>query len=214
MKPRWLMLVISLLMVTGCTITKVDDNNIDGIINTILNNKTEVTNTYSLGYQYYLPRNVKVSSISDYNEMLYTNNINYYLYVDVISYYHKVNISYNEYKKAYYSKMLEFNDKKGYIEINKINDKYFIEMMFNYAKIESYVNKDYLSQAIIDGCYILSNLTYNEKIIKNLIDNDDFDKGAEQFNIFKPKREEGKYLDYIKEYDKYEDINNQLPDYE
>jgi hypothetical protein len=201
-------------MATGCTITKVDDNNIDSIINTILKDKSEVTNTYSVGYQYYLPRNVKVSSISAYNEMLYTNRIKYYLYVDIISYYHKVDISYSKYEKAYYSKMLDFNNKKGYIEINKIDDKYFIEMMFNYAKIESYVNKDNLTQAIIDACYILSNLTYNDKIIENLIASDDYDKDVEQFNIFKPKRDERKYLDYIKEYDKYDNKNNQLPDYE
>ncbi len=42
---------------------------------------------------------------------------------------------------AFYSSALSYNDKTGYLEINEINDKYFIEMMFHYAKVETYIEK-------------------------------------------------------------------------
>lgn len=212
MRPKWLILILSLFLITGCSITKVNDNDYNSIINTMLKNKKEVTNTYSLGYEYYLPRNIKIDNVSDYNVILYTNKIKYYLYVDVISYYHKVDIPYTKYKKAYYAKELKFNGKKGYIEINKTGDKYFVEMMYNYSKIETYVDKREISQVLIDMCYILNNVRYNDKVIGNIIDSDSFSSDIEQFDIFGPKRDEGQYLDYIKEYDNYD--GEETPSYE
>lgn len=213
MKPKWLIFFLSLVFMTGCSVIRVNDSDYNNIINTILKNKKEITNTYSLGYEYYLPRNVKINNISDYNVILYTNKIKYYLYVDVISYYHKVDIDYSKYAKAYYSKKLNFNGKKGYIEINKVKGKYFVEMMYNYAKIETYVEEKDLSQTIIDTCYILSNVVYNDKVIGSIINNSTFKGDIEQFNIFNPKRDEEDYLDYIKEYDSY-DGEEVMPDYD
>ena len=34
----------------------------------------------------------------------------------------------------------------------------------------------------------------------------------ESFDIFKPKREEGNFLDYVEQFGTYQDIDNEIPD--
>ena len=56
--------------------------------------------------------------------------------------------------------------KEGYIDITKINNKYFLEVMYNYAKIESYVNEENLYDSFMNICYILATIDYNDTTIK------------------------------------------------
>jgi hypothetical protein len=145
-----------------------------------------------------------VTDSTSYNEKLYSSGNVYYLYVDVVSYYFKKDSNYVENKDAYFSKKLDYRNKRGYLEITKINNLYFIEMMYNYAKVEALVTKDDIGPTIINSSYILSSLKFNDKIIKLLFDENILNFNEEQFKLFEPKRKEGNFLDYVKEYDQYE----------
>ncbi len=84
--------------------------------------------------------------------------------------------------------------------------------MYNYAKIEAVVPKNYINKAIIDSCYILSSLNFNDAVIQTLIGDNILDFKEEKFNIFEPTRTEKSFLDYIYEYDNPDDNKEQFPD--
>lgn len=207
---KLLALLLLLLFITGCGITKYNEDYRTSIDQLLSQNKN-LYNTTGEGYKYYLPRNVKLKMSNDNNKILYSKGNIYYLYVDVISYYHRIKDTYEINNKAYYSKALNYNDKHGYIEINKIDDKYLVEIMYNYTKVETLVTYGNLNETITNLCYIVSSVKFNNKIIDTLIGSDVLDFGTEKFNIFEPKRTERNFLDYVNEYDKGENINP-LPD--
>ena len=202
-----LLLIFIVITLTGCNIEKFDKDNIEEVLNIILKDEKNLVNTVSRGYKYYIPPGVRLISSSSYNEKLYYNSEQYYLYVDVISYYHKTIEEYEVNKDAEYSMLIKHNDKYGYLEINKINDKYFVEAMYNYAKIEAYVSERNLKKTILNISYILSSIQFNDSVTELLLARDTLTLGEEIFDIFKPTRDEGTFLEYIKEFDKYEDNN-------
>jgi hypothetical protein len=170
-----------------------------------MKNDSKLVNTIAVGYKYYLPVGVSIADSSSYNEKLFYNGNYYYLYIDVVSYYHKTVEEYKINKNAYYSRVLEHNGKKGYIEITKSNDEYFIKAYYNYAKIEAYVNEQNLKNSIVNIEYIITSVKINNSITKLVVGSDKLKLGEEKFTLFKPKRKEGTFLDYVEEYDKYND---------
>lgn len=200
------LLALLVLLFTGCTIENISNEDIIKNVDIILNKKVKYSNANAVGYQYYLPSNVNVKRVNDFNQELYSNGNSYYLYADVVSYYYKVNSDYEINDKAYISKVLSYDGKEGYIEVNKQKDNYFIEIMYNYAKIEALVSKYDLIDSISNMCYILSSIKYNDKIVETLIGNKRYDlSDNETYNIFKSKKKnEGNFLDYINEYDTYD----------
>ncbi len=200
------------ILVTGCTIERLDYNAIDETMDKVFSQKAYPTNTSSKGYSYYLPKGVRKEGVTEYNEILYSNGNKYYLYVDVISYYNKAEHNFKENKMSHLSKSLNFKDKKGYIEVTKIKESYFIEILYNYAKIEVLVGEKHLNKAIIDASYVLSTIRYNDIIIKATVKSEKYVGKEELFNLFEPKRKEGNFLDYVNEYDEYQDEKNEIPD--
>jgi len=205
MKKIFVLLLISLTFLTGCSVAEINDKDMNKIVDTILGKNLNLHNQTSNGYKYYLPRGTRVIDSTSYNEKLYSSGNVYYLYVDIVSYHFKKDVSYEENEDAYFSKKLDYNDKKGYLEITKIKGLYFVEMMYNYSKIEVIVSKDDIEDAVINASYILSSLDFNDKIIEILFNEATLDLDEEEFELFEPKREEGNFLDYVKEYDQYED---------
>lgn len=208
-----LVILICLFVLSGCKIESISDKDINKNVNLILNKKTKYTNKDAVGYQYYLPGYMKIKDSNDFNQEIYYNGKTFYLYADIVSYYHKVKVDYKIDKNAYYSKKLNNKDKVGYLEINKYKDNYYIEMMYNYAKIEGYVKKEELIDSVSSITYILSSVKYNDNIIETLLGDKKYDlSNNETYNIFKTKKaKEGNFLDYINEYDNYkgeEDLNN------
>ena len=68
--------------------------------------------------------------------------------------------------------------------------------MYHYAKIEAYVEEKDLKKTITQMAYILNSIQYQDVVLSTLIGNQALDYNEENFNIFKPKREEGSFLDY------------------
>ena len=131
---------------------------------------------------------------NDYNDVLYSNGIYYYLYIDVISYYYDKVQQYEVNENAYYSKSISINDKEGYLEINKQDDdRYFIEFMYNYSKIEVIAEYDQINDIVLNATYILSTIKFNDNVIKAMLD-DNFLVSEEKYDIFTSKKETNDFL--------------------
>lgn len=201
-------LLISLMfLLTGCTNLK--DQRYDDVIKNFATSVSSA-NTFRTGYKYYLPRGMKVIDSKLYNEVISDERYNYYLYVDVVSYYNKVKKSYPKNNKSVYSETISFKNNFGYIEINLVeNEQYLVEIMYNYAKIEVIVDKDSCNRAIVSAISILKSVVYNDSIITNLLGDDILNFYEEEFDIFNTKGKDNNYID-----DNYQvgSDRDQLPD--
>lgn len=200
-----LVVLICLFVLTGCKIENISNDNIMTNVNLILNKNIKYTNKNAIGYQYYLPTYMSIKNVNEFNQEIYYEGKTFYLYADVVSYYHKIEKEYKKDNKAYISEKLENKNKIGYLEVNKVNDNYYIEMMYNYAKVEAYVPKEEIVDSISSISYLLSSIKYNDNIIENMLGESKYDlSGNEIYNIFETKKNNtGNFLDYINEYDNY-----------
>ncbi len=181
--------LISLLIFTGCTVVRIDTENIDNIIDVVLSKDNKLYNRIGKGYEYYVPRGVSYIDTVDLNDRLYSNGYYYYLYIDIISQYNRIDVKYEKNENAYYSRVIDLNDKKGYVEINKVDDMYLIEFIYNYAKIETLVNEKDINDVILNSTYILSTIKFNNNVIKLMLNNDYFTNKEEKYDKFASKVE-------------------------
>ena len=203
-----LLIIICLLFITGCS--DIRKLSYDDIINNIAT-RANKDNVYRTGYSYYLPRGMRVADSTLYNEAITDARYKYYLYVDIVSYYKKVTKDYSVNNNALVSKKLDYNGKFGYVEVNLLkNDKYLVEIMYNYAKIEVIVDKSNLNEAMLSIINILKSVEYNDSIIANLMGDDILNFSEEEFNIFNTKGSESNYLTVDKDASKEE--NTKIPD--
>ena len=87
-------------------------------------------------------------------------------------------------ENAYLSETINYNNLNGYFEVNERNDKYLIEIMYNYAKIEVIVDKDDINKAIVNSMIVLTTIDYTDDVIKNLLSIDDMSSSEENFSLF------------------------------
>lgn len=210
MKKKFIVFtILVLLFTTGCSISVADVNDKEYIINNILLEKNNLSNTGYKGYELYVPNTLKIMNKSEYNTVLKDEyNNDYYIYVDAVSYLNKSTNTYKEDNNSYYSKKIKSSDEKkdGYIEINEINKKYFVEAVYNYGKIEVYTDKDYLDIVLTNISQVLSSLKYKDKVLEALVGDNVLNYKEESFNIFTTKKNTTNYLDYIKQYDQEYDV--------
>ena len=211
MKKIFLIVVLCIL-VCGCV--DINKSSIDEILTDSLNSELKFYNTNRNGYKYYIPKGLKTLGKNDYNELLSDGIYKYYMYVDVLSYYNKVSFDYIKKTNVYYSNVLKNDDKFGYLEIKKMkNEKYLIEIMYNYAKIEVMVEESDINKTIANAISILSSVEYNDTILENLLGNNKLSFSNEEFNIFETAETESNYLNYVEKYDNYENDNNHDNDF-
>lgn len=188
-----------ILFVSGCTVVRIDTTNTDNIIDVVLSKENNLFNRIGKGYKYYIPRGVTYIDTTDLNDTLYSGGNYYYLYIDVISYFNKVEKEYSINKEAFYSKIISTDTKDGYIEINKSGEKYFIEFMYNYAKIEALVDKSEINNVVLNASYILSTIKFNDDIIKIMLDSEFFTNKDEVYDIFTSKKKSDRFLKIVEE---------------
>ena len=205
MKKLLVIFLISLCFTTGCVVQKVSDDSVSDIFDTILYVDNNLSNTYMEGYSLYLPKGVTIVDKSDYNLKIKDNKNYYYLYIDTVAYYYKVDNSFVENNNHFLSKKFYKNGKIGYIDITSSGDYYFIVIMYNYTKIETYVKKEEFNSSIISMCSILSSIKYNDKVIEGRVGNDKSTTQEERFNIFDSNIENDNFLKYDSEYGTYKD---------
>lgn len=212
MKKKLLILILSVLTLTGCT--NLSNASLDEITNTMLSSKANLANTVFDGYKYYVPRGLRLFMKNDYNaSFLDEYNNTYYLYIDIISYYNNEKLDYNTNKNAYLSKELNYNNKEGYLEITEIKDSnyYFIEYMYNYGKIEAFVKEKELNSAIINMSSVLSSLNFNRTVLETIVGNKVLNYKEDTYDVMKPKGStatKDTYLEYEEKYGIYEGYGN------
>ncbi len=196
MKKKILLGLMALLL-TGCSIVRIDTTKIDNIVNVVLSKENTLYNRVGRGYKYYVPRGVTYIDSSGSNDKLYSNGIYYYLYLDEISYYYKKSVNYKVDNSKYYSRKINNKGNVGYLEITKQNDLYLIVFVYNYAKIEALVPKDDINDTVLNSSYILSTIKYNSKIVKLSLEDNFLTNKEEKYNVFSSKKEnESSFLRY------------------
>ena len=201
-------LLLIIVCITGCT--KWDNSSYISIINQVLSYNTKLNNNTGKGFKYYLPKQVILYDTNDNNSVFLYKNTKMYMYVDVVSYYNKSNNEFMEKKESYYSKKLDYNDKFGYLEINKYKSGYFVEMMYHYGKIETFVKEEDINDMVYNMTIILSSISYNDTVISSLVGKSTFNYKEEVYNIFTPIEVEDNYL--IFEEDIYDDYEGEIVD--
>ncbi len=208
-----LILLVSILVFTSaCTnINKIDYK--DNINNTIKDNySNKIYNHSGNGYKYYLPKYMNVKNIYNNNEIINSNDNTYYLYVDVISFYNNKDIVIE--KKCNDKNEFKYKNKTGYICINEINEKYLVEIVYNYAKIEVKVDKIDLNTSINNSIIILSTIKYDKDLIGSLIKDEKLNNKEMNLNLFGDKKSKEDFIDVVEEYDTYDEKENDIPDYD
>lgn len=211
MKKKFLLIMV-LLLCASCT--RVNDKNYDDIVMNVTRNNSNIYNTTSLGYKYYLPLGVSKVYDKDYNQKFKVNDTYMYLYVDIVSYYYKnnLNLSDSDINNCYYYSPIKSDDNKtGYVKITKEdNDKYFIKIVYNYAKIESYVNDYEISNILSYSMIILDSISYNDKLVENILLEEYYSSSSKEYKIKKPENTESKFSEYLSEY--VADEESKIPD--
>lgn len=209
MRKKTIILFLLIFLFTGCSVVNINTDNYLNNINNIIKRNNKYTSDNAIGYQYKLPVGVTKIESNEFNEVLLANNEKYYLYADVVSYYYKVENKYKVDKKAFLSSELKNKDKYGYVEVNEDNGKYYVEMMYNYSKIESYVDKKDLRDTLNNMAYILSSIKYNDSVIKNMLGEEKYNLSANQkYNIFNVKKNNtNTFLKYERDYDNYNGVD-------
>lgn len=188
-----LAILLLVLLLSGCTVVRIDTSDLNNIVDVVLSKDNTLFNQVGKGYKYYIPVGVSYIDTEDFNDILYSNGNYYYLYIDTISYYYNVGKEYVLNNDAYYSRSININGKYGYLEINKQDDLYFVEFMYNFSKIEALVKEEALEEVILNASYILSTVKFNNNVITMMLD-DEFLVLEEKYNIFTSKQETNDFL--------------------
>lgn len=182
-KKMIFLLFLAIFFLTGCT--RVQDMTLDEVIKVGTDRKISVYNKYRKGYKYNLPKGLDVVKGLEYNETILSKDYKYYLYIDAVSYYNKVIEKYEVSDKAYVSMPISYEDKYGYLEVNALKDgKYFIEIMYNYAKIEVIVKEKDINLVVANSLSILASVSFNDNVLKTLLDEETSQFREFEFNIF------------------------------
>ncbi len=196
-----LVLILVCLLASGCI--NINDSSYEQIVSTTTGSKYNVYNTYRKGYKFYLPVGLYIEDSNDYNEIIRSEKEKFYLYIDLISYLSKNEIEHVEEENIYFQN-IKNGDKTGYVEIkNLTNDKYLVEIAYNYAKIEVIVEKNRVKKVLSDALVILSSIKYNDSFLKNLSEDSLLNYKEETVDIFNKVggSDTSNFLEWVEEYD-------------
>ena len=204
-----ILIIISLIfLITGCS--NINDLTYDEIIQNF-GTISSRTNTYRTGYKYYLPRGMQVNDSTLFNEILEDGKNTYYLYVDAVSYLNQVDYKYEENSDSIYSTSISNGEYFGYVEINLTeNDKYLVEIMYNYAKIEVIVDEASINEALLSAISILKSIVYNNNVITNLLEDNVLNFAEEEFDIFDNVNSDSNSIQV--EEDEFNPTEEEIPD--
>ncbi|MCQ2979159.1 MAG: hypothetical protein MJ245_05115 [Clostridia bacterium] len=205
MKKLFLTLLFIIILTTGCSINKVENNSVQEILESILYKNNKLENTYMDGYKLYLPRGTNIINKNDYNLVIKDSVNTYYLYIDTIAYYYQTDNAFEINKEHFYSQKFINNDISGYIDIEELENEYFVVIMYNYAKIEAYVTKRNFNDSLTNMSYILSTIKFNDNVIKLHTDRDKGITKSEKFDIYSSKKEVDNWLIYDEQYGTYKE---------
>ena len=197
-----IIIVLCLLLFTGCTNTYYMNNlSYEEILNNATSEANDLHNTNNKGFKYLLPSGFNISKDDGFNQTLISQNNIYYLNIDIVSHYYKKGLNETKNIDDYYFYSFEKNDIEGYLRIRKNNDKFFVELCYNYAIIEVEVEESEIRYAISRGITILNSIKYNDSVIEKQLNDRDLDTKETTYKIPEPKdkNEKKNVLEYINE---------------
>ena len=210
MKKFFVLLLLPIFL-SGCT--RIDnEKEYKNIANNIINSSTNLVNTATRGYKYYLPKGVSLIYNIDFNQKFRILEEDIYMYVDIVSYYYKKDLNDYEDDFNYYFSNISSKDKVGYIGINKEDNEYFVKIVYNYSKVEFYTKEDKLSSLISYAMIIINSIEYNDVLILEIIEDNNIRSEDTVYNIIKPDDSESKFNEYLEEYVQDEEKIEALPD--
>lgn len=204
-----LLLIIGCL--TGCS--RIDKEvEYKNIAYQVMSSSNNIVNKATTGYKYYLPKGVNLVYNLDFNQKFRVLDEDLYLYVDIVSYHYKNQLNDKETDFNYYYSFISSSDKVGFLGINKEDDKYFVKIVYNYAKIEFYTNKNKLSNLIGYSMLIVDSIEYNDSLIEKMLEDNEIKTKESSYSILKPNDNESKFSQYLQEYVIDEEKIEALPD--
>lgn len=183
-----------ILLLTGCSVVRIDTNSLDNIVDVVLSKNNTLYNKDGQGYKYYIPNGVTHIDTDDLMQTMYYKGEYYYLYVDIVSYYYKTNIKYKKNEDAYFKKEIDNKNQKGYVEVVKKDNLYYVNFYYNYARIEAMVQEENLSNTILNASYILSTIKYNRDLIKTMLDEEYLINKTGKYDLFKTSDKTEKFV--------------------
>lgn len=197
-----IIIVLCLFLFTGCTRTYyMNSLSYEEILNNATIEENNLHNTNNKGFKYYLPTGFSVTKDNEFNQTLTSHNNIYYLNIDIVSYYYKKGTEEIKEIDDYYFYKFNKNNKDGYLRIRKNNDKFFVELCYNYAIIEVEVEENEIKYAVSRGITILNSIKYNDTIIEKKLNDKDLESKETAYKIPEPKEknETKNVLEYINE---------------
>ena len=181
------MLLTTVLLLSGCV--HVNRDSIETITNYIVDNNIHSYNYNSRGYKMYIPRGLSVTYSSNLNKVIKSQAYDYYLYVDLVSYFNKENLEYKKEDNIYYSEYIK--DNQGVINVSKKDNNYLVVVQYNYAKVETMVKEKDIKIAVSNSLIMLSSIQYNEQVIKAMLDEGVLSLNERPVEVFKTKDSAG-----------------------
>lgn len=211
-----ILLVLSILLLTGCVRTDLNVEEYDKLVLNVFENNVLYTNEVGSGYKFYIPKGIRMIENDHNNQVFVGVDTKIYMYVDITSYYYKNSLNYSAIGESFYFKELQNDGKTGFIQLVKTeDDEYFVKIVYNYAKIECYTSGYNLNKIITLSTILLNSVEYNDVIIKNLLD-DNSNSGREiTYNIDKPENADSDFSQYLEEFITEEEADTsgeKLPD--
>lgn len=197
-----IIIVLCLFLFTGCTRTYyMNSLSYEEILNNATIEENNLHNTNNKGFKYYLPTGFSVTKDNEFNQTLTSHNNIYYLNIDIVSYYYKKGSEEIKEIDDYYFYKFNKNNKDGYLRIRKKNDKFFVELCYNYAIIEVEVEENEIKYAVSRGITILNSIKYNDTVIEKKLNDKDLESKETAYKIPEPKEknETKNVLEYINE---------------
>lgn len=212
-KKKMILTVFMCIVLCGCT--PIQKMSLKEVVNNGTERKVSVYNKYRKGYKYNTPKGLDVLDNTEYNEVIYSSDYIYYLYVDAVSYYNKVIEKYKQNNSSYVSMPIDYEDKYGYLEINELKSgKYLVEIMYNYAKMEVIVKKDDINVVVANAMSILTSIKFNNSVLDTYLSEENSQFREFEFNIFETASTDSQYLQAVEEdiYDEDEIHDSDLID--
>lgn len=172
------------------------------------------TNEVSLGYRYYVPKGVRKIHDYDYNQVFLIDGASVYLYVDIVSYFHKKEIKFVKSSDKSVYQEIKHGKKKGYFELVEYDDSCFVRLYYNYSKIEFYTDKDNLNKMITLSSVILNSIRYNDMVIEKVLEGSFGEFSEMNYEVEKPIDASSDFSQYLEEYVQKEkkEKKEELPD--
>lgn len=185
-------------MMTGCTRL---DNDLSKIVDVILT-KNQSVNMVSTNYKIYVPSGMIQLEDRDYNQKFKFKDRYIYLYVDTISYYFKNSTNYDDTSVySYFYKVLNYNNKQGYIGVNQIEDDlFYVKIVYNYAKIEFYTDKENLSLMVSNSLLMINSIVYNDSLIETALGEENNTSKEIAYELATPEGTESSFNDDLQQY--------------